>query len=153
MAPSRVLGTSQVCTYGSIPCTPAVALVETGCAQHRDPNGNGHPAAILHRRMREWSFLCESLREAGMLQPGRRGLGFGAREPLVSLFAGVGCDLVVAEFRISSSRGEATSPDADGELAGAPAAAIDHRFCPADLFRERVQYLELDLQDVLRRRA
>jgi hypothetical protein len=98
--------------------------------------------------MWEWLFLCESLREAGMLQPGRRGLGFGAREPLVSLFAGMGCDLVVAEFG-SDPPGEATSPDADGELAGR-AVAIDHRFCPADLFRERVRYLELDLQDVAR---
>jgi hypothetical protein len=99
--------------------------------------------------MWEWLFLCESLREAGMLQAGRRGLGFGAHEPLVSLFAGMGCNLVVAEFG-SDPAGEATSPDADEELAEGPAAAIDHLFCPAELFHERVQYQELDLHDVLR---
>ena len=147
MAPSRVL-TSQVCTYESIHA-PRLLHWSDRLRPTWDPDGTDTRRVILHRRMWEWSFLCESMREAGMLQPGRRGLGFGAREPLVSLFAGMGCDLVVAEFG-SDRRGEATSTDADGELAGAPAAAIDHRFCPADLFRERVQYRELDLQDVLR---
>lgn len=147
MAPSRVL-TSQVCTYESIHA-PRLLHWSDRLRPMWDPDGTDTRRVILHRRMWEWLFLCESMREAGMLQPGRRGLGFGAREPLVSLFAGMGCDLVVAEFG-SDRRGEATSPDADGELAGAPAAAIDDRFCPADLFRERVQYHELDLRDVLR---
>jgi hypothetical protein len=147
VAPSRVL-TSQVCTYESIH-SPRLLHWSDRLRPMWDPDGTETRKVVVHRGMWEWLFLCESLREAGMLHAGRRGLGFGAREPLVSLFAGMGCKLVVAEFG-SDPLGETTSPDSVDELGGGPGAAIDHRFCPAELFHERVQYQEVDLDDVLR---
>src|SRR5580698_7522774 len=53
---------------------------------------------MLHRKMWEWLFIAEALRERGLLAPGRRGLGFGVgQEPLVALFAAEGCDLVATD--------------------------------------------------------
>ena len=53
---------------------------------------------MLHRKMWEWLFIAEALRERGMLAPGRSGLGFGVgQEPLVALFADAGCDVVATD--------------------------------------------------------
>ena len=44
---------------------------------------------MLHRKMWEWLFIAEALRERGMLAAGRRGVGFGVgQEPLVSAVCG-----------------------------------------------------------------
>ena len=53
---------------------------------------------MLHRKMWEWLFIAEALRERGMLAAGRSGLGFGVgQEPLVALFAAAGCDVVATD--------------------------------------------------------
>src|SRR3984885_5722312 len=53
---------------------------------------------MLHRKMWEWLFIAEALRERGMLAAGSRGLGFGVgQEPLVAGFAAAGCDLVATD--------------------------------------------------------
>ncbi len=53
---------------------------------------------MLHRKMWEWLFIAEALRERGMLAAGRRGLGFGVgQDPLVALFAAEGCDVVATD--------------------------------------------------------
>ena len=41
---------------------------------------------MLHRKMWEWLFIAEALRERGLLAQGRAGLGFGVgQEPLVAV--------------------------------------------------------------------
>ena len=53
---------------------------------------------MLHRKMWEWLFIAEALRERGMLAAGHRGVGFGVgQEPLVALFAAAGCDVVATD--------------------------------------------------------
>lgn len=53
----------------------------------------------LNRKIWEWCYIAEALRERGMLQPGRRGLGFAVgQEPLVSLFAGEGCEITATDL-------------------------------------------------------
>jgi len=53
---------------------------------------------MVHRKMWEWLFVAEVLRERGMLALGHTGLGFGVgQEPLVALFAAAGCDVVATD--------------------------------------------------------
>ena len=60
--------------------------------------GDDAREVMLHRKMWEWLFIAEALRERGMLAAGRRGVGFGVgQEPLVALFADAGCDVVATD--------------------------------------------------------
>src|ERR1035437_822187 len=79
VAPSSVL-TSQVCTYESIH-SPQLLRWSARLRPMWDPDGTDTREVFDHRKMWEWLFICESLREAGMLQPGRRldGDRFGVR--------------------------------------------------------------------------
>ena len=53
----------------------------------------------LNRKIWEWCYIAQALRERGMLQPGRRGLGFAVgQEPLVSLFADAGCEITATDL-------------------------------------------------------
>jgi SAM-dependent methyltransferase len=54
---------------------------------------------VYHRKQWEFVYICQALSERGMLARGRRGLGFGVgREPLGSLFAKLGCKLVLTDM-------------------------------------------------------
>lgn len=49
----------------------------------------------LHRKLWEYCFIAEALHERGMLESGRRGLGFAVgTEPLASLFVSRGAEVV-----------------------------------------------------------
>lgn len=52
----------------------------------------------MHRKLWEWIFIAEALRERGLLAPGKRGLGFGVgQEPLAAAFVAAGCDIVATD--------------------------------------------------------
>ncbi len=51
-----------------------------------------------HRKQWEFVYICQALWEAGMLDAGKRGLGFGVgKEPLVALFAALGCNITATD--------------------------------------------------------
>lgn len=51
-----------------------------------------------NRKMWEYAFLLQSLYSAGMLKPGRRGLGLGCgNEPIPSYLTAQGCDIVAGD--------------------------------------------------------
>jgi len=78
---------SQLCTHDSL-TSPELRAWSDRLRPMWNPEGTDPRPIMLHRKMWEWLFICESLAERGMLRPGRRGLGFGVgREPLVALFA------------------------------------------------------------------
>ncbi|MGN6721733.1 MAG: hypothetical protein ACTHJM_03885 [Marmoricola sp.] len=52
-----------------------------------------------HRKQWEFAYIAEVLSTFGMLEPGRRGIGFGVgREPLVSLFASRGVEVMATDL-------------------------------------------------------
>jgi SAM-dependent methyltransferase len=52
----------------------------------------------FHRKQWEFAFIVHHLVEAGMIRPGRRGLGFGVgKEPLPAAFAAAGCTIVATD--------------------------------------------------------
>ena len=70
-----------------------------------EANGVPLAGAVLHRK--EWEFVAitQALHERGLLEPGRRGLGFGVgREPLPALFAGLGCDITATDLEHDGGR-------------------------------------------------
>jgi len=53
----------------------------------------------LHRKDWEWCYIAQALHERGMLQQGKKGLGFAVgKEPLISLFAKYGCDILATDM-------------------------------------------------------
>ena len=52
-----------------------------------------------HRKQWEFAYIAEVLNTFGLLEPGRRGIGFGVgREPLVSLFASRGVEVMATDL-------------------------------------------------------
>jgi Methyltransferase domain len=70
-------------------------------ALHQEPAGFDayRPNRRLHRKLWEWNAISQVLDENGMLEPGRRGCGFAVgREPLVSLFAARGVEILATDL-------------------------------------------------------
>lgn len=80
--------TSQLCNQEQMQ-TPAFA---EWCRRIKEP-------PRFHRKQWEFFYIAQALEERGMLAPGRRGLGYGVgREPLASLFASYGCEIVATDL-------------------------------------------------------
>jgi SAM-dependent methyltransferase len=63
-----------------------------------------------HRKLWEFAYIAQVLSQAGVLRAGTRGLGFGCgKEPLASLFAHAGSDVVATDLGPADSRAKAWS--------------------------------------------
>jgi hypothetical protein len=103
---------------------------------------------MLHRKMWEWLFICQALFERGRLEEGRRGLGFGVgREPLVALFAGLGCEVVATDLDPEQARAAGWT-DTGEEYTGGLEGLNDHGLCPPGEFARRVTYRYVDMNHV-----
>lgn len=101
----------------------------------------------FHRKQWEYVYICQSLHERGRLQPGRRGLGFGVgREPLVSLFARMGVEVLATD--LERARAENLGW-ADSNQHSASVEQLNERnICPPEAFRSRVRYRDVDMNAV-----
>jgi len=60
---------------------------------------------LFHRKLWEFAYLLQGLWEAGVLAPGKRGLGFGCgQEPIPSYLAARGLDLTVTDVEPEQAR-------------------------------------------------
>lgn len=101
----------------------------------------------LHRKDWEWFYIAQSLLEAGMLRPGRKGLVFAVgREPLPAVFAAFGCDILAtdqaAEQAVQS--GWAASNQHSLQVDSLFNAAI----CPAEQFHAHVSFQSMDMNAI-----
>ena len=63
-----------------------------------------------HRKLWEFAYIAQVLSEAGLLRVGTQGLGFGCgKEPLASLFAHAGSDVVATDLEAADSRAKVWS--------------------------------------------
>lgn len=86
--PCRSGVVSQVCTLAQLD-SPAF---RHWLAEMKEPH-------LLHRKLWEWGYIAQALHERDMLRPGRRGLGFAVGdEPLASLFAARGCEVLATDL-------------------------------------------------------
>jgi hypothetical protein len=101
----------------------------------------------LHRKIWEWCYIAEALNERGMLQPERRGLGFAVgQEPLPSLLASVGCDIVATD--LDSRRAAAAGWVKTNQHAGGLEVLNARGLCPPDTFRQRVSFEHVDMNRI-----
>jgi len=103
---------------------------------------------MLHRKMWEWLFIAEALRERGLLAPGRTGVGFGVgQEPLVALFAAEGCDLVATDQPHEAAVASGWTAS-EVEWAGGLDQLNTHGLCPDEEFGRRVRFRPVDMNAI-----
>jgi SAM-dependent methyltransferase len=89
---------------------------------------------IYHRKVWEECYVAQALWEAGMLAPGRRGLGFAVgRELLPAFLAGLGVEVLATDLQEDDPRSRVWN--STGQHAG----EADHLFYP-HLVGDRVQF-------------
>lgn len=110
------------------------------CAEIREP-------ARFHRKQWEFVAIIKALRDRGMLEPGRRGIGFGVgTEPLPSLFAKHGCEIVATDLDVSDGRSKAWT---NGNQLLTHVAALNERsICPEAGFQKLVSYRAADMNRI-----
>lgn len=100
---------------------------------------------IFHRKLWEFAYLLQGLWEKGVLEPGRRGLGFGCgQEPIPSYLAARGLDLTVTDV-------EPQQAQSSGWLdTGQHSTTLDSLFIPHLVDREmfdrnvRLRYVDMN---------
>lgn len=101
----------------------------------------------MHRKLWEWAFIAQALHERGFLTPGKRGLGFAVgQEPLPSLFARYGCDILATDLATEEAdrKNWVETNQHAAELKDLNKAKI----CPEDLFTEKVSFRFVDMNNI-----
>lgn len=102
---------------------------------------------LLHRKSWEWSFVSQALYERDMLRAGRRGMGFAVgQEPLTSLFASMGCEILATDLDLQAA-------DQEGWVEGKQHAAGLEQLnrsglCTPELFASNVRFRSVDMRKI-----
>ena len=103
---------------------------------------------LLHRKMWEWLFIAQVLRERGLLGSGHAGLGFGVgQEPLVALFAAEGCDVVATDQPRALAQASGWT-DSTTEWAAGFESLNRAGLCPSESFTRHVRYRPVDMNAI-----
>lgn len=102
---------------------------------------------VFHRKLWEFAFMLQALAEAGMLQPGKRGLGFGCgEEPLASYFASKGVHATVSD--ISGEDATAAGWRQTGQHLSALDSAYKPELVERDTFDSLVAHRIVDMNAI-----
>jgi hypothetical protein len=127
---------SQACTYAQVQS----AEYRRWCERLRLP-------VAMHRKVWEWCYILQALSVAGMVAPGRRGLGFGVgNEPITAFLAGQGASLLATDLPAHASAARAWS--ATGQHAARLADLNASGLCDDSDFRARVSFAALDMNEI-----
>ena len=103
--------------------------------------------ATRHRKTWEFAFILEMLRRTGMIEAGKRGVGFGVgREPLVSLFAARGIEVLATD--LDPSDREAAGWLATGQHASGSEAELRTQIVAPEEFRRLVTWRAADMRAI-----
>lgn len=101
----------------------------------------------LHRKLWEWFYISQALYERGMLQPGKKGLGFAVgKEPLISLFAKMGCDILATDMP-EGGIGQSDWASTNQHSVGVE-QLIREDICPLEDFNKRVKFRPVDMNKI-----
>lgn len=101
----------------------------------------------MTRKLWEWCYTAQALHERGMLQPEKRGLGFAVgREPLVSLFSGLGCSILATDQ--GAEHAEVGNWVQTKQHSHDLSQLNPRSLCPADAFTARVAFREVDMNRI-----
>jgi hypothetical protein len=100
-----------------------------------------------HRKLWEFCFICQALYERGLIEPGRRGLGFAVgEEALPALFASRGCEIVASDLDAADER---SGPWAQtGQLADSIEKLQRPDICPSEDFARLVRFRAVDMNRI-----
>ncbi len=102
---------------------------------------------IFHLKLWEYAYILQCLSEAGMMSPGRRGLGFGVgQEPLVAVMAARGCSVVATD--LDSEEATKQGLAGTGQYAATLEALNDRDICPPERFASKVSYRVADMNKI-----
>jgi len=74
---------------------------------------------LYNRKLWEWAYIAEAVTQAGLMQPGRRALGFGVgNEPLPAIFASRDLDVVATDQGAEGTEEWASSGQLNTGLSG-----------------------------------
>ena len=106
-----------------------------------------HEPWRAHRKLWELAYICETLEQRGMLQPGRRGLGFAVgAEKLPALFASRGCKITATDLPADDDRNQAWAQT--GQWVGNLESLSHREICPEQVFRDNVSYRPVDMNAI-----
>jgi hypothetical protein len=106
----------------------------------------GH-TPMLHRKYWEWFFIIQCVFEAGMLVPGKKGLGFAVGlEPLPALFAHHGCEILATDQ--DPERAVQSGWANSGQYSQQVDSLFKDGICDRDTFFSRVRYASLDMNHI-----
>jgi hypothetical protein len=101
----------------------------------------------IHRKEWEYCYIAQALYERGMLQPGRRGLGFAVgQEPLAALFASHGCEIVATDMDQEAARQSGWTQT--NQHAASLDVLNEKGICAPDAFRRLVSFRVLDMNHI-----
>lgn len=101
----------------------------------------------FHRKQWEFIYVMQALWERGCIAEGKRGLVFAVgSEPLPSVFANYGCDLLATD--IFPEKGLAKGWDNHNQLCFGLDSLYKCDICDRETFYKRVEYLAVDMNDI-----
>jgi 2-polyprenyl-3-methyl-5-hydroxy-6-metoxy-1,4-benzoquinol methylase len=116
-------------------------IYERWCRLLRDPR-------IGHRKVWEWVYILEVLKQHGMLTEAKRGLGFGCgTEPLSALMASLGAEIVATDLDTETAEKQGWWTKTH-QHAGGLAQLNEAGICDPDLFARRVSYRSCDMNAI-----
>lgn len=101
----------------------------------------------FHRKLWEYCYVAQVLRQHGKLEPGRKGLGFAVgQEPLPALFAKFGCNITATDqdFLSAMQQGWASTDQHTSEKSKLNQLQI----CPEDQFDQLVDMRVVDMTNI-----
>lgn len=115
-------------------------LYERWCTLTRDTR-------VKHRKVWEWVYILEVLKQHGMLAEGKRGLGFGCgTEPLSALMASMGCEILATDVDEETAQKQGWLQA--HQHAGGLAQLNEAQICDPDLFAKKVAYRSCDMNAI-----
>jgi SAM-dependent methyltransferase len=105
----------------------------------------GRSPVYKHRKMWEWCAIAQVLEERGQLRKGKRGCGFAVgQEPLSSLFAAFGADILATDLQ--------ADPSDMWAVTGQQVQVLDQihwpNLIPLEDFKSRVRFEPADMRDL-----
>jgi len=101
-----------------------------------------------HRKYWEYVYIVQALYENGMLNPGKKGLGFGCgKEPLPALFASMGCEILATDLDANDTRSTQWA-ETNQNTMNAVESLNEQGICPPERFAERVTFQTMDMNEI-----
>lgn len=103
---------------------------------------------FYHRKLWEDVYIVHALYERGMLDTGKKGIGFGVgKEFLPDLFASYGCEILATDLNVEDAI-EHGWVDTNQHASGRLDNLRDKHFCDDSTFYKMVNYRDVDMNNI-----